>query len=77
MKIWKEKTWQHEATGTDENAMLFGVNIFGYSWVPTGETAIIKNRSATIYSVRIDDTECFFAALEVSHGVWDFYLFKY
>lgn len=77
MKMWKEKTWQHEITGVDGNVILFGVNVFEYKWVFTGNTVVIKDRAVNIYSVKIDDTEHLFGAIETSNCVWDFYLFKY
>ena len=30
-------TWQHEITGMEGNAILFGTNIFEYDWHETGE----------------------------------------
>ena len=53
MKMWKDKTWQNVATGTDGNAMLFGVNIFDYSWTDTKKTAVINDRVVSIFSVFI------------------------
>ena len=76
MKMWKEKTWQYEMTGIDGNAILFGVNIFDYQWSFI-KKEIVKNKTIDIYSVKIDDSEYFFGALEASNCVWDFYLFKY
>lgn len=77
MKMWKEKSWQHEITGPDGNVILFGVNIFDYPWTHTGRRAHIKDRKIDIYSVDIDHEEHLFAATEVSNCVWNFYLFKY
>lgn len=38
MKAYKKKTWQHEITGfLGKNTILFGVNIFNYEWMWTGE----------------------------------------
>ena len=76
MKIWKEKTWQYEITGVDENTSLFGVNIFDYHWnFIKSET--VKDRTIHIYSVIIENAEYVFGALEASNCVWEFYLFKY
>lgn len=76
MKMWKEKTWQYEMTGIDGKTILFGVNIFDYQWSYI-KKEIVKNKTIDIYSVKIDDSEYFFGALEASNCVWDFYLFKY
>lgn len=43
MKMYKAMTWQHEATGTDGNVQLFGVNIFDYPWKDTGESVGVKS----------------------------------
>lgn len=32
MKKYKQMTWQHEITGMEGNAILFGTNIFEYDW---------------------------------------------
>lgn len=40
MKAYKKKMWQHEITGfLGKNKILFGVNIFDYEWMWTGERA--------------------------------------
>ena len=74
MKMWKEKAWQHEITGVDGNTSLFGVNIFDYQWKFI-KSRTIKEQTIDIYSVKIDDTEHFFGACEVSTCVWNFYLY--
>lgn len=43
MKVYKKKTWQHEITGLDGNTILFGVNIFAYEWIWTGERADVPD----------------------------------
>ncbi len=43
MKVYKTKTWQHELTASEGNAILFGANIFDYEWVSTGENVAIKD----------------------------------
>ena len=45
MKMWKEKTWQHEVTGVDGNTTLFGVNIFDYEWESTGTVSYTHLRA--------------------------------
>lgn len=83
MKIWKEKTWQHEITGLEGNANLFGVNIFDYEWEETHESAKVHDPlygqefKFPIYTVIINDQKHEFAAGEFSNGVWGFYILKY
>ena len=43
MKMWKQKTWQHEITGIDGNTILFGVNIFDYQWKTTGQRVKVRD----------------------------------
>ena len=76
MRMWKGKTWQYKITGIDGNTILFGVNIFDYQWNFI-KKEIVKNKTIDIYSVKIDDSEYIFGALEASNCVWDFYLLKY
>jgi hypothetical protein len=83
MKAWKTKTWQHELTSFNENAQLFGVNIFDYNWSPTGRMVNVldpmyrQKHCFEIFRVTIDAEEHEFAAGEFSNGVWGFYLIKY
>ena len=76
MKMWKEKTWQHEITGVDGNTSLFGVNIFDYHWNFI-KNEKVKDQTINIYSVIIENAEYVFGALEASNCVWEFYLLKY
>ena len=82
MKMWKEKTWQHEVTGVDGNTTLFGVNIFDYEWESTGKRVKVRDpnsgeRKIDVYAVTIDGQRHEFAAGEFSMCVWGFYLEKY
>ena len=83
MKIYKQKTWQHETTGVDGDTTLFGVNIFDYQWENTGRSAQIEDPlyhqkyNFAIYTVVIDDQKYEFAAGEFSNCVWGFYIEKY
>ena len=83
MKIFKEKTWQHEITGVDGNTLLFGVNIFDYKWENTGERVDIKDPlygqkyRFPVYKVRIGEQVYQFAAGEFSNSVFGFYVRKY
>lgn len=83
MKVYRTKTWQHEVTGFDGNAILFGVNIFDYEWKSTGEKIDVKdplygqNHRFPIYKVLIDEKEYEFAAGEFSNCVYGFYIKKY
>lgn len=83
MKILKEKTWQHETTGLDENANLFDVNIFDYKWERTHKSAKVhdplygQEYQFPIYTVIINNQKHEFAAGEFSNCVWGFYTLKY
>ena len=83
MKICKEKTWQHETTGVDGNAILFGVNIFDYTWKNTGKKAKVKDPLYDhdylfpIYTITIDDKEFQFACGEFSNCIYGFYVYRY
>lgn len=79
MKMYKDKSWQLEATGVDGNVQLFGVNIFDYDWVDTKNRVEVNDLSyaASVYSVTIDGKEYKFAAGERSNCVWNFYLYKF
>lgn len=83
MKAYKAKTWQHEVTGTDGNTTLFGVNIFGYEWVGTGEKVDVtdplygQTYRFPVYKVLIGKQEYRFAAGEFSNSVFGFYVQKY
>lgn len=79
MKIQKGKIWKHTATGTDGNAILFGVNIFDYEWKPTDAFAKVhdplygQEYTFPIYTVMIHKKLRTFAAGEFSNCVWGFY----
>ena len=83
MKAYKEKTWQHEVTGIDGNATLFGVNIFEYKWENTGRIVEVKDPlygqeyRFPIYKVVIGEQTYEFAAGEFSNMVFGFYVQKY
>ena len=51
MKMYKAMTWQHEATGTDGNVQLFGVNIFDYPWKDTGKSVAANCRASPFITV--------------------------
>ncbi|MDO5155916.1 MAG: hypothetical protein Q4D51_08110 [Eubacteriales bacterium] len=75
-------TWQHETTGIDGHAILFGVNIFDYDWIRTGNKIDIKDPlygqrySFPVYKVLIKGQEYEFAAGEFSNSVFGFYVKK-
>ena len=79
MKMWKSKSWQLEATGTDGNTMLFGVNIFDYIWTDTKVRIPLSDLSydAPVYTVNINGVQYEFAAGESSNCVWNFYVYKF
>lgn len=76
----KKKTWKYAATGTEGNAILFGVNIFDYKWSNINESIKIhdplykQEHIFKIYQVIINNQEYKFAAGEFSNGVWGFYI---
>ena len=82
MGLQNRKTWQHEITGIDGNAILFGVNIFKYRWEDTDKTVKVldplygEEHEFRIYTVVIDGQEHEFASGEFSNCVWGFYLLK-
>lgn len=83
MKVYKEKTWQHEITGFDGNTLLFGVNIFDYEWINTGERVDVvdplygQKYKFPVYKVFIKGNEYEFAAGEFSNCVFGFYIQRY
>ena len=83
MKPYKQKTWQHETTGVDGNAPLFGVNIFDYEWEKTGEKAKVTDPMYgqeyvfPVYKVSIDGQEYELACGEFSNCVYGFYVQGY
>ena len=62
------KSWKHEASGTQGNVTLFGVNIFSCGWKLTGKTARVQHPNHghdfkfPVYSVDIDGRQKEFAA---------------
>ena len=83
MKVYKEKTWQHETTGVDGNARLFGVNIFDYEWERMGKSVDVtdplygQKYTFSVYKVMIDNKEYEFAAGEFSNCIYGFFVQKY
>ena len=55
MKKYKQMTWQHEITGMEGNAILFGTNIFEYDWQedkePVSGILNIYNTGEIIYRI--------------------------
>ena len=76
MKMWKQKTWQHEITGIDGNTILFGVNIFDNQWKTTGQRVKVRDPLYSqeykfpVYTVVINGEEHEFVAGEFSNSVW-------
>lgn len=83
MKIRKEKTWQHELTAFDGNAILFGVDIFDYEWESTNQSVKVhdplygQEYKFPVYKVTVNEQEYEFAAGEFSNCVWGFYILKF
>lgn len=82
MEMQKSKTWQHEVTGCDGDTILFGVNIFNYSWKDTHKSVMVcdplygQEHKFRIYTVVINGQKQEFAAGEFSNCIWGFYLLK-
>lgn len=82
-KAYKQKTWQHETTGVDGNTILFGVNIFDYTWEWTEKSVNVKHPlygqgyQFQVYQVQINGEKYEFAAGEFSNCVWGFYVQRY
>lgn len=82
MEMRKSKTWQHEVTGCDGNTILFGVNIFKYSWKDTHKSVKVcdplygQEYKFRIFTVVIKGQKQEFAAGEFSNCIWGFYLLK-
>jgi hypothetical protein len=74
--------WEFAKTGVDGNCVLFGVNIFDYKWINTGQKVRVadplhkKNHSICIYNVTINQDTFEFAAGELSNCVYGFYTKK-
>ena len=75
-----QRAWRHAATGPDGNTELFGVNIFAHPWEDTGKKVSVTdpidqlNHFASVFRTEINGTEQAFAALEISNGVWCFFV---
>jgi hypothetical protein len=76
------KQWKFIKSGTEINTILFGVNIFDYKWINTGEKVSVKDPLYgqgyffSIYKVLINDKEYEFACGEFSNGVYGFFEYK-
>lgn len=83
MNLNKTMTWQHKTTGVDGHTILFGVNIFDYDWVRTGNKININDPlygqkdCFPVYKVLINGQEYEFAAGEFSNSVFGFYVKKF
>lgn len=78
-QISLNQKWAHQFTGIEEKAVLFGVKICDYKWIPKTQRAIVvdplykQTHLFNVYSVDINGKEYEFAAGEFSNGVWGFY----
>ena len=76
------KKWRLKKVCTDSNCTLFGVNIFEYDWIPTGEKVEVKEprynqtHLFSVYTAEIKGKSKRFVAGEFSNNVWGFYVFK-
>ena len=77
--MYKQKTWQLEATGVDGKVQLFGVNIFECEWIATKKRIRVSDLSyePVVYETMIHGVRYEFAAGERSNCVWNFYVYKY
>lgn len=77
-----KKNWKCKATGVDGLCILFGVNIFDYTWNATGEQVTVidpKYRHTynfNVFTANIAGKQKRFAAGEFSNCLWGFYLEK-
>lgn len=68
-KLIKNKTYK-----------LWGVNIFDFEWVDTGETAYLKDytdgirKDFTVYSIEVEGQKHYFAAMERGLNTWLFFV---
>ena len=71
--------WEFIKSGIDGNCILFGVNIFDYDWINTGQKIEISdpiyNRKHvfTVYNAELEFRTVTFAAGEFSNCVYGFY----
>ena len=83
MKANKKKTWQYETSGVEGNVILFGVNIFDYTWNETGEKAHVEHPQFDqdyvfpVYKTVINGEEYTFACGEFSNLVYGFYVYRF
>ena len=74
------KSWKHRITGSYGNCNLFGVNIFDYEWIDTGEAVFVEDPQYHqkykfyVYTVRIKGKTKKFAAGEFTNCMYGFYL---
>jgi len=75
--------WEHYATCTDGDCILFGgINLFDYEWNDTGERIKIKDPQykrtylTHIYSICVNEKIIKFAAEEFSNCVWGIFIQK-
>ena len=72
--------WKFVKSGTEINCKLFGVDIFNYKWIRTGEKVVVldplynQEHEMTVYNVDIDNEIFTFATGEFSNGVYGFYI---
>lgn len=77
--VFMEKKWKFKISGVDGNCILFGVNIFKYKWIDTGENVVVidplyhQEHTFSVYKVKIMGITRTFAAGEFSNCVWGFY----
>lgn len=59
---------------------LWGVNLFDYEWIDTGETAYLKDytdgirKNFKVYSIEVGGETHYFAAMERGANTWLFFI---
>ena len=80
--MFSSKKWRFIKTSTDGNCLLFGVNIFKYNWISTGEQISVTDplygqvHTFNVFTAEIKGESKIFAAGEFSNNVWGFYVYK-
>ncbi len=76
------KKWRLKKVCNESNCTLFGVNIFEYDWIPTGEKVEVneprynQTHLFSVYTAEIKGKTRNFVAGEFSNNVWGFYVYK-
>ncbi len=75
-----EMEWKLGKLVKNKTYKLWGVNIFDFEWVNTGETAYLKDytdgirKDFTVYSIEVEGQKHYFAAMERGRDTWLFFV---